>query len=772
MTVADPVRSTALARTRVELRGTVQGVGLRPHVFRLASELHLAGSVANCADAVVVEVEGAPACLASFERALVTGAPAAARIERIDVAALPVSGERGFTIAGSAAADAGVAPGLPDLALCDACRAEIFDPRARRYRYAFTSCTDCGPRDSIQLRAPWDRANTAMARFVPCGDCAREYATPGDRRFHHQANACPRCGPRLSLLDARGATHAQEDDALGGAVAALAGGAIVAVKGVGGFHLCVAADDEHAIARLRRTKQRPARPLAIMVAALEAARELCAVDAPAAAALGSRAGPIVLLPRRDPAAEPLPGVAPGLRHLGVMLPYAPLHALILADLRRPLVVTSGNRRDEPLCHENARALQDLAGIADWFLVHDRDILRPADDSVLRMARGAPLLLRRARGFAPAPIACGPLPSAIGAGGDLKNTVAWIGGGALRVGPHLGDLQSQCARERHAAEIERLRAAAPTAPIGFDPHPDYAATRAVEAVPAGRPVQHHLAHAAAARADAGVDAPVLALCWDGTGLGRDGTVWGGEFIAIDGRRCWRAAYLRPFPLAGGDRAAREPRRSAIGLLHARGMAGLDARVDLAPIASLDEPARRNLLRMLDRGVNVAMTSSVGRLFDAVSSLAGLCQVAAYEGEAAIRLEDAARDARPWPFALSPGAAGIVIDWAPLIDALLADLACGSAPAAMAGALHATLAAMAVAVADRVGIGDVLLCGGCFQNARLVEAVADALVGVGLRPHPPRRLPPNDGALSAGQALAAAYDLRWEDEADVPGRARAG
>ncbi|HOF86956.1 MAG TPA: carbamoyltransferase HypF [Armatimonadota bacterium] len=742
-------------RLRAVIHGAVQGVGFRPFVYRLADELSLAGWVSNTAQGVVLEVEGAREALAAFRARLEAEAPPHAVVQHLEASWLDAAGYVGFEIRHSDAAGAKTALVLPDLATCAACRRELFDPADRRYRYPFINCTHCGPRYSIIRALPYDRPNTTMRGFPMCPACRAEYDDPRDRRFHAQPNACPACGPRVEWWDASGAVLAARDDAARAAAAAIRDGLIVAVKGVGGFHLLADARDDDAVRRLRARKGREAKPFALMAPSLDAARELCEVSADEARLLCASAAPMVLLRSRLDGVSPSsisPAIAPGNPYLGVMLPYTPLHHLLLAELGFAVVATSGNRSDEPICTDEREALIRLHGIADAFLVHDRPIARHVDDSIARVILGREQVLRRARGYAPLPA---PLPGAtrplLAVGAHLKGAVAIAVDGQAMISQHLGDLETEEAHRAFreaAAGLGRLYDARPEAVI-CDRHPDYRSTRYADSL--GLPVlrvQHHYAHVRACMAEHGLDGPVLGVAWDGAGYGDDGTIWGGEFLLADGEGYTRAAHLRPFRLPGGDAAAREPRRSALGVLYALFGDALFT-MDLPLRAAFSTGEWQGMATMLARGVNAPLTTSAGRLFDAAAALAGLRQYARFEGQAAMELEFClTEDAAAYPFAL----AGPVVDWAPTIRALLAD---AGAPAGVVSArFHHALAAMIVAVARAVGVARVALTGGCFQNRYLTERSVDALRAAGFRPYWHQRVPPNDGGIALGQLAAAA------------------
>jgi len=658
----------------------------------------------------------------------------------------------------------------------------VFDSASRRHRYPFTNCTNCGPRFSIIEALPYDRPKTTMAGFEMCEACRREYEDPRDRRFHAQPNACPACGPRLALWDADGRPLLERDDALRAAAARIAGGAIVAVKGLGGFHLVVDARSDAAVRRLRDVKSREEKPFAVMFPTLAAAAARCEIGEREARLLTSPEAPIVLLRRsRSPGAAPIvESVAPGNPSLGAMLPYTPLHHLLLADLGFPVVATSGNRSDEPICIDEAEAVERLRGLADLFLVHDRPIARHVDDSIVRVAVGRDLVLRRARGYAPLPVSLpSDAPPILGVGAHLKNCVAMSVGANVFVSQHIGDLETVeafGAFERVIDAFERLYETAP-AVIACDAHPDYLSTAyARRRGSETRPVQHHLAHVLSAMAENEVEPPALGVSWDGTGFGLDGTIWGGEFITVAPGSARRVATFRPFPLPGGDRAVREPRRAALALLHE--VFGGDAwgMEDVPTLAAFSQPERRILRAMIERGVNAPRTSSVGRLFDAAASIAGLRHHVRFEGQAAMDLEFAREgtdtdecyplafvDLRP-PGRGDPAAvAGLTdaplwsIDPAPLVRALVADVRAGVPIGTMSARFHNGLVEAAVEIARRSALERVVVSGGCFQNRYLLERTIARLRAHGFRPVWHQRVPPNDGGIALGQVAAVAWHL---------------
>ncbi|MCW5746027.1 MAG: carbamoyltransferase HypF [Alphaproteobacteria bacterium] len=751
---------TAPRRLRIVVRGAVQGVGFRPFVHRTASALGLTGWVGNTPEGVVIEAEGARETLQALLTAIRTTPPPHADVVAVETHALAAQGDSGFAVRASDTQGARTAQVQPDLATCGDCLRELFDPANRRYRYPFINCTQCGPRHSIVEDLPYDRARTAMRQFPMCPACQAEYADPGDRRFHAEATACAVCGPRLALWDATGGDLARDDDALRGAVDALRQGQIVAVKGIGGFHLVVDAANEAAVHRLRVAKGREEKPFAVMFPSLGAVAECCRLGPDEQALLASPARPIVLLRRCGGSLAP--SVAPDNPRIGALLPYAPVHHLLLRAFGAPVVATSGNLRDEPIVTDERDALVALH-IADLFLVHDRPIVRPLEDSIAQVVCGAPQLLRRARGYGAALSVGGHLSDGIAAyGGHFKSTVALTRGGEVVLSPHLGDLVTARARDAHGralADMMRLHAA-PACIAARDNHPDYASSRAAAAsgLPVRR-VQHHVAHVVACMAEHEVPSPVLGVAWDGTGHGPDGTIWGGEFLRVTPDGWQRLGHLRPFRLPGGDAAVREPRRAAIGLLFAAYADDAFAMTDLAPIAAF-APAEHEVLRaMLVRGINAPMTSSAGRLFDAFAALCDLRQKSSYEGQAAIALEwvaDGGRTDRAYDFPLETArTAPVTIDWRPALAAALADLRAGVTAASISAALHNGLANAITNVAKRSGEKRVVLTGGCFQNVRLTEACVAALRAAGCVPYWHQRLPPNDGGIAVGQAIWASW-----------------
>jgi hydrogenase maturation protein HypF len=763
MTRAASVRDrvSRLERRRLELAGRVQGIGLRPAVWRLARAHGLSGWVANTSGGVAIEIEGPPDALDRFAAELRSSLPALASIEALRARTLPPAGVRGFEIRASEAG-AQVSVLAPwDVATCAQCLAELFDPASRRYRYAFTTCAVCGPRFSILERLPFDREATTMRAFALCASCRTEYGDPQDRRFHAETIACPRCGPQLALLSPEGRPRARGDEALRAAAAAVRAGRILALKGLGGFQLVADATNEEAVALLRSRKRRPRKPFALMAASIEAVEALCEVSALERALLVSPRAPIVLLRRRERTAPQAPAIAPAvapqLATLGVMLAYTPLHHLLLSEVGRPIVATSGNVSGEPIATDNDEALARLAGIADLFLVHDRPIARPLDDSVVQAAAGGETVLRLARGYAPAAFAA-PRPGAplLAAGGQLKAAVALALEDRIVLGAHIGDLETEEARTAYRAacdDLARLHGVEPRSAV-CDPHPDYFSTRhAASLGKAPFALQHHRAHLYACIAEHGPDGEALGVAFDGTGYGDDGSIWGGELFAVSGAEARRIGHLRGFVLPGGERAVREPRRAALGLLYEQfGAAAFDMG-GLAPIASLCAEERRVLRAALERGVNCPRATSAGRLFDAVAALLGLRERSHYEGEAAIALEHAALVARSpaeLRFELRRDGDMLLLDWGPLLEALLRDLGAGRPAADLAAGFHLALARAIEQAATMLGARRVLLSGGCFQNRLLCELAVRGIERTGARALLSRRAPPNDGGLALGQA----------------------
>jgi hydrogenase maturation protein HypF len=853
------------ARLKLAVRGAVQGVGFRPFVFRLATGLGLAGWVNNSPQGVFIEVEGPRTTLEQFLLRLEIEKPPRSFIQSLEASWLDPAGYTAFEIRPSETGGNKTALVLPDIATCPDCLREIFDPKNRRHRYPFTNCTNCGPRFSIIESLPYDRANTSMKAFTMCPQCRAEYDEPRNRRFHAQPNACPVCGPRLELWRSGPAKREQNTagfsepqnqprsaersyDALLAAAKAIRKGKIVAVKGLGGFHLMTDARNDKAVRLLRERKHREEKPLALMFPSLEAIKAECEVSPLEERLLRSPESPIVLLKKISNQQSAIGNsIAPGNPYLGIMLPYTPLHHLLMAELNLPVVATSGNLNDEPICTDEHEALERLRDIADVFLVHNRPIVRHVDDSIVRVMLDRELVLRRARGYAPLPITLNPQPSTLNpqpilaVGAHLKNAVALSVGNQVFISQHIGDLETEqaySAFRRVIADFEKLYEVRPQI-IAADLHPDYLSTRFVketgraelplgpdaqQRIPTKISVQHHIAHVLSCMAENEIAPPVLGVSWDGTGYGLDGTVWGGEFFLVTNESVERIAHLRPFRLPGGDQAVKEPRRTALGLLYEMFGIGIfneetllkmgsapasgaandapvvgfamhpdesvpssitrrvrregapnSSRGGCAPIAAFSSAELATLKIMLAKKLNSPVTSSVGRLFDAVASLINLRQQIRFEGQAAMELEfalEGVETEETYPVRIAECGlrnkkanegetnselrtpnSELVMDWSPMIEAILVDVQQGVSVGIISAKFHNALAEGIVAVAKRTGQNRVVLSGGCFQNRYLTERAVRRLQAEGFRPYWHQRVPPNDGGIALGQVVAA-------------------
>ncbi len=747
------------------MHGVVQGVGFRPFVYTTAAAAGLSGSVRNDSSGAVIEVEGAPDDVDGFLDRLRGDPPPLAVIEAVEVEDIPTVGGTAFRIVDTSRSDGGRTLVSPDVAMCRDCEAEQRDPSNRRYRHAFVNCTNCGPRFTIIATLPYDRAGTTMASFPMCADCAAEYADPTNRRFHAQPVCCPQCGPSLSFRGARGQCI-EGEDGLRRARRLLRDGGILAVKGIGGYHLACDAANEDAVSELRRRKQRGAKPFAVMVADLTVARRLCVVDEAATRLLSGTQRPIVLM-ARSPSAPVAASVAPHNPDLGVMLAYAPLHTLLFGlrgDEPGPpaLVMTSGNLGGEPICYRDDDAGERLSHLADGWLTHDRPILVPCDDSVVRVVNGAELPIRRSRGYAPLPVALPvSVPPTLAVGADLKNTMAVAEGRYAWLSQHIGDmddLATLSAFESAAGHLGALTGVRPEMLV-CDAHPGYRSTswaRRNADDRAVRAVQHHHAHIAAVMAEHGLDgsAPVVGFSFDGTGYGPDGAVWGGEVLLADYKGFQRMAHLKYVPLPGGDVSVLRPYRMAMSHLWAAGVPWDD---DLPPVRACPPDERRVLLRQLETGLGCAPTSSMGRLFDAVSALAGVRQAVDYEAQAAIELEGLSRASGQgevrYHFRVDLAAAPALIDPAPLLCAVVDDVRTGVPPGVIGARFHAAVAQLIADLAAECAIGThtIALSGGVFQNALLLSASSTALNNSGFEVITHRRVPPNDGGIALGQLM---------------------
>ena len=750
--MSGPVTELRSAR-EVEVRGIVQGVGFRPFVWRLASDAGLAGRVRNRSGVVEIVVEGADSALDDFCTSLETQAPALARVDSVTWRDAAPTGFETFDVDESVVGLGGERLVSADAATCGHCLRELFDPHDRRFRYPFINCTDCGPRFTIIEALPYDRERTSMRAFPMCPDCAREYHDPADRRFHAEPIACPACGPRLELLDRLGGPMA--GDPIERAARLLADGWIVALKGLGGFHIACDATDESAVTALRERKRRPDKPFAVMVADLDDAAERFVLNAHERTELSSSRAPIVLVQDRGTLA---PSVAPGHRRQGAMLPSTPLHHLLLREVARPLVMTSGNRSDEPICNENAEALQRLADVADAFLVHDREIVARYDDSVERVWRGRGLVLRRARSRAPTPLplAVEVVPT-LGTGAELHGAFCLAAGRRAYLSQHIGDLTTEEAMASFGSALDRYERVFGLEPelVAHDLHPDFLSSRFAQELSLPTvAVQHHHAHVASVMAEHGLDGRVIGVAFDGFGLGTDGTAWGGEFLVCDAAAADRAGHLRTVSLPGGDAAVRHPWRMAIAHADDAGVAD-EALTLLGVPADQADP----VLRQVRSPGAATTTSSVGRLFDAVAALAGLVDVATYEGHPAMLLEQVAEGSatREYGFDVGVEDGTIELDARPIVRAVVRDLLRGRPRGEVAGRFHRTMTAATFevcrAIRGATGLGRVCLSGGVFNNDLLTSDLVARLETAGFAVFLPRESPVGDGGIALGQVLVA-------------------
>jgi hydrogenase maturation protein HypF len=756
-------------RAQVVVRGVVQGVGFRPFVYRLAQEHQLCGWVLNSTQGVVIEVEGPRQRIDGFIAALRTDPPPQAVIERVEANLLPPVGYSSFIVEASREGDEFVLIS-PDICVCADCLAELRNPHDRRWAYPFINCTNCGPRFTIISDIPYDRPKTTMDVFAMCPHCEEEYHNPADRRFHAQPNACPLCGPRLALAS-NGACSDEPSpsgEPIAGARRLLAEGAIVAVKGLGGFHLACDATNAAAVATLRERKQRVDKPFAVMSLDVDTVRRYCQVSEGEAQLLESPARPIVLL-RRKPGSPIAAEVAPANNYLGVMLPYTPLHYLLLGDGPTPaplaLVMTSGNMSEEPIAIGNQEALERLSPLADYFLLHDRDIYVRCDDSVTRLFRGSEAMSRRARGYAPFPVRLNlELKEILACGAELKNTFCLTKGTYAFLSQHIGDMENYETFASYQASVEHFQKLFRVSPqaVAYDLHPNYLATRyALELAEAKGlrrvPVQHHHAHVVSCLAENGVDEEVIGVAFDGTGYGSDGHIWGGEFLLADCHRFRRLGHLKYVPLPGGEAAIRRPYRMAAShLLSAFGEEAL--RLPLALWEQIEARELALMRQMMAAKVNCPLTSSCGRLFDAVSALLGVRGVVNYEGQAAIELEmlaaEGVDDVYDWS---RPSSYPIIIDPAPVLRGIVSDLRRGVEVAVISAKFHNTIADIIVGVSraarERTGINRVALSGGVFQNTYLLGRTLDGLESQSFEALSHHQVPTNDGGIALGQAVIA-------------------
>jgi hydrogenase maturation protein HypF len=755
-----------IERISIVIRGSVQGVGFRPFVYRVATELGLNGWVLNSQQGVFIEAEGIHNVLTNFLFRLQKETPPRAFIQSLEFSFLDPIGFSSFEIRTSDDTGTKSTVLAPDIATCNDCYHEIFDPTNRRYLYPFTNCTNCGPRFTIIESLPYDRVNTSMRDFTMCPECSAEYNDPMDRRFHAQPNACPVCGPHVELWNEKGEIVAQRNDAILLAVEFLRDGKIVAVKGIGGFHLMVDGTNEAAVQTLRKRKRREEKPFAIMSPSLEDVKQLCFVSELEERLLNSPESPIVLLQKQGADSMIAPSVAPRNPSLGVMLPYSPLHHILLHELWIPVVATSGNISDEPICIDEYEARRRLNGIADFFLVHNRKIVRHADDSIVRVMLGRELVLRRARGYAPFPISLSKEVSnpILAVGGHLKNTVALALQSNVFISQHIGDLetaQSYEAFQRVITDFTTMYDAHP-ALIACDLHPEYLSTKYAHST--SLPVievQHHCAHIASCMAENKLDGEVLGVAWDGTGFGTDGTIWGGEFFLGAPRHFQRIATFRPFMLIGGEQAIKEPRRSAFGILYEIFHDNIfhEERIKNYLEHTFTKNELRLFYRMASKQIQSPLTSSVGRLFDAVASLIGIRNVVRHEGQAAMELEyscSSRGNKTDYPISFMPNSdinSLLIVDWSAMILGILDDISLAVDQSAIASKFHNTLVEAIILVAKQTKQKRVVLSGGCFQNCILTERVVNRLRNENFSVYWHQRVPPNDGGIALGQAVIA-------------------
>ncbi len=769
-------------RLHIVIHGAVQGVGFRPFVYRLATLMNLPGWVVNSPQGVLIEVEGEQQLLEEFILRIGTEKPERSSIQSMETSFLDPIGYTKFKIRESRTEGTPTAFVLPDIATCPDCLAEILDRSNRRYKYPFTNCTNCGPRFTIIEGVPYDRPLTTMKHFTMCPACYAEYENPADRRFHAQPNACPECGPHLELWNGDGVVLATREKALEKTTELLLNGAIAAIKGLGGFHLVCDARNQVTVDLLRRRKHREEKPLAVMVNSLESAKKLCEINSLEERLLSSPEAPIVLLSKKNNAKVLADAIAPRNPYLGLMLPYTPLHHLLLNTLQIPIVATSGNLSDEPICIDEHEALKRLHGIADVFLVHNRPILRHADDSIVRLVMGRELVMRRARGFAPLPITLSSKPEKtyIAVGAHLKNTIAMNVEENVFISQHIGDLETNeafTAFQNVISSFQNLYNTSPSECI-TNIHPEYLSTKYGKTLGLSvTSIQHHFAHVASCMAENKLDGEVLGIAWDGTGFGTDGTVWGGEFIIANDAGFNRVGTFRRFPLPGGEKAIREPRRIALGLFYAMNGDALFSDKTNRILQCFSEQELKVIQTSLSKNLNTPITSSVGRLFDGVASIINLRQITNYEGETAMELEFTAHNAdtkESYRFSIvdkthdiqsqefkydesSDSPIDFYVDWEPMIRRIVFESAQGLEKEIIAAKFHNTLVEIIVCVAEKLKLERVVLSGGCFQNQYLTERTILALREKGFRPYWHQRVPPNDGGIALGQ-IAAAIRMR--------------
>ncbi|MCX8064025.1 MAG: carbamoyltransferase HypF [Candidatus Hydrogenedentes bacterium] len=756
-------------RCIITVEGAVQGIGFRPFIYRLAKEYRLTGLVRNTVYGVQIEVQGPFQTLQGFINDLESKKPVHAVIERVRIHEAPPISENNFVIIQSDTEGILKTRVMPDISTCSECLREMNNPSDRRYRYPFINCTLCGPRYTIIIRMPYDRVNTSMAEFKMCDECREEYENPNTRRFHAEPIACPNCGPQVALWDREGKVIYERDDAINEAVRLIKDGKILAIKGIGGFHLVVDARNSESVKLLRMRKLREEKPFALMYPDLNTVKIDCEVSEVEEKLLVSAEAPIVLLKRRNDSTEVSKYVAPEQDRFGVMLPYAPLHHLLLSALGFPVVATSGNRSEEPICTDELEALGDLRDIADYFLVHNRKILRAVDDSIVQVVDGCPIVLRRARGYVPQPVVVPQETSQtiLAVGGHLKNTVAISFDNQVVISQHLGDLETKKAQDNFCHSVTLLSQLVERKPevVACDAHPDYASTQWAEKQGLKVvKVQHHIAHAFSVMAEKKVDTPAFAVIWDGTGFGLDGTIWGGEFLVISREKIQRWGHFRTFPLPGGDKAVREPRRTALGMIYEllgnKSMEYIEKEIGhLREVFSDSE--WNSISVMLKKGINSPRTSSVGRIFDGVASILNLYHTCSYEAQSAMRLESIARCYKTGrddvyktseSFLLKNEHGVNIIDWGEFIKNLINKFRGEKNLSELANLFHWTLANTIKMCVETAGIKNVILNGGCFQNSLLLEYTVNLLKD-NYNVYFAQNVPPNDGGISLGQIYYA-------------------
>jgi hydrogenase maturation protein HypF len=761
-----------IKRLSIFVRGAVQGVGFRPFVYRIASELQLKGFVLNSSAGVSIEVEGFQNSLNDFLFKLQNEKPRLAIINSIESFYLPAFGYNDFKIEESSDEVEKTTLILPDFAVCDDCLKEMFDPNDRRYLYPFINCTNCGPRFSIIEKLPYDRPNTSMKNFLMCDDCRKEYENPTDRRFHAQPTACPVCGPQIELWDANGKVLAEKHSALSIAIDKIKSGFVLALKGLGGFQLIVNAENFSAVQKLRERKHRDEKPFALMFPSIESIKNVCEINQEEERILLSPESPIVIVKKENISTQLAENAAPNNPNLGVMLPYTPLHHLLMKELNKPIIATSGNLSEEPICIDNLEALQRLKSLADYFLVHNRPIVRHVDDSIVRVIHNRQMMMRRARGFAPLPITINYKNedennlTVLSVGAHLKNTVSLKVKNNIFISQHIGDLSTEESHKAFKNVINNFLGLYNAQPeiVVSDLHPDYLSTKYAKSINEDvKSYQHHYAHIASCRIENHFNGEALGVSWDGTGLGFDNSIWGGEFFHSSNCSYRHIAQFKKFKLPGGESAIKEPRRVAAGLLHT--LFGSDFLKNNSDYfeKNFTSAELKTIQAMLEKNVNCPATSSVGRLFDAVSSFLNLCHKSNFEGQAAMLLEFAAdgNEKGYYPFELVENEI-LIIDWSMIIKNILIDLQDKVSVKKISTKFHNSLVEIIFAVTKKFKYDNVILSGGCFQNKFLTERVIEKLESKKINVYWHQRVPPNDGGISLGQIAAYIIDLKNQKE----------